>query len=63
MPEYNDDDALEATDEQLTLLRDLGVGDSELEDLSFDDAEEWIAELRALRENAGQVGGRESRTR
>ena len=56
MTEINNDDALEATEEQLTALRDLGVAESELEDVSFDDAEEWIAELRALREDAERVG-------
>lgn len=47
---------MEATEEQLTALRGLGVAEAELEDLTFDDAEEWIAELRAMREDAGRIG-------
>ncbi len=57
MTDFNDDDMLlEATDEQLTELRDLGISESELEDLSFGEAQEWIAELWAMREDAGPVG-------
>jgi hypothetical protein len=57
MTDLNEDDTLlEATDEQLTELRDLGISESELEDLSFGEAEEWIAELRAMREDAGRIG-------
>lgn len=54
MPDINDGETLEATDEQLTVLRELGVSEMELEDLSFDDADELIAELRATREDAGK---------
>ena len=57
MTDFNEDDTLlEATDEQLTELRDLGISESELEDLSFGEAEEWIAELCAMREDAGRLG-------
>ena len=56
MTEVNEDDVLDATAEQLTALRDLGVSESELEGLSSSDAEEWLAELRAMREDAGGIG-------
>ena len=56
MVEFDDNDDLEATEEQLTLLRDLGIPESELEDVSFADAEEWINALRAQREDAGRLG-------
>lgn len=51
---HQQDDALEATEEQLTTLRDYGVSERELENLRFDDAAEWIDELRAMREDAGR---------
>ena len=35
---------------------DFGIADADLEELSFSDAEEWIAELRAMREDAGKFG-------
>ncbi len=57
MSDSNENDTLEATEEQYVLLRDLGVSESELEGLSFAEAEEWIAELRAMREDAGKIGG------
>ncbi len=47
---------LEASDEQLSTLRELGVNEPDLVDLSFADAVEWIAELQAVREDAGRVG-------
>jgi hypothetical protein len=54
----------DATAEQLTELRRLGVTERELEGLSFTDAEEWIDELRTQRRDAGQFGpsGPRSRT-
>jgi hypothetical protein len=48
--------ALEPTEDQLALLRDLGASEVQLEDLTYEDAEELIAELRALREDAGRTG-------
>ena len=39
-----------------TVIRDLGVWDSAPEDLSFGEAEEWTAELRAMREDVGRIG-------
>ncbi|MHC4428922.1 MAG: hypothetical protein ACYS0D_10030 [Planctomycetota bacterium] len=56
MPDINEDDSLEATEEQLSTLRGLGVAESDLDNLSFADAEEWIAELEAMKEDAGQFG-------
>lgn len=53
-----EEDALEATEEQLALLRDLGAEETELENLAFEDAEDLIAELRAESEDAGRMGGR-----
>ena len=53
MPDYDDDNDLEVTAEQMAILRDLGIAEKDLEDLSFAEAETWIAELRALREDAG----------
>lgn len=50
----HDDDALEATEDQLTTLRALGVPNGELNELTYADAETWIAELRAEREDAGR---------
>ena len=44
------DGALEATEEQLNELRDLGVPETDLQDLSFADADALIAEIRAMRE-------------
>ncbi len=58
MSGIEEQDELEATDEQLASLRELGVAESELEDLSFADAEDWIARLRAMRDDAGRVGRR-----
>ncbi len=48
----NQDDEIEseATEEQLAQLRSLGIRELDLEGLSFADAEDWIADLRALRE-------------
>ena len=57
MTERDDDQTIEATAEQLAELRDLGVAQSDLQGLSVAEAEDWIAELRALREDAGRVGG------
>ena len=51
------DDALEATEEQLATLREYGVREDELKDLRYDDAAEWIDELRTMREDAGRLGG------
>jgi hypothetical protein len=51
-----EEEGLEATDEQLDLLRRLGVREAELEGLSFAAAEEWIAQLQAMREDAGRIG-------
>ncbi|MHC5027338.1 MAG: hypothetical protein ACYTGR_11330 [Planctomycetota bacterium] len=48
----------EATEEQLTLLRELGVPEADLVDMPFDVAEEMIAELEATREAAGQFDRR-----
>lgn len=56
MNDYDQDDALEATDDQIRLLRELGVSEAELEDISFAAAEDWITELRAMREGAEQIG-------
>lgn len=56
MPDFDETETLEVTDEQLDTLRELGVPESELEDMSYADAEEWIARLRAQRENAGRIG-------
>jgi hypothetical protein len=56
MPELNNEEMLEATEEQLAMLRDLGIANADLEELSFADAEEWIAELRGMREDAGKIG-------
>ena len=53
---HKQDDAVEATGEQLALLRELGAPDLELRDLTFAEAEEWIAELRAMRDMARQIG-------
>ena len=50
------DDALEPTEDQLATLRELGATDAQLEDLTYEDADELIAELRALREDAGWIG-------
>ena len=55
MPEF-EEDVMQASAEQLALLRELGADDPELEDLSYADADELIAELRAMREDAGRVG-------
>lgn len=56
MCQADDEDRLEATDEQLSLLREWGVNEEELHGLSFEDAQEWIEELRARREDAGRIG-------
>jgi hypothetical protein len=57
MPEERDaNEMLEATGEQLSLLRDLGVAEKELMGMTSQDAEELIAELRAIREDAGRLG-------
>jgi len=44
---------LEATADQLAVLRELGASEEELERLTYADAEEWIDELRTLREDGG----------
>ena len=46
--------SVDATEGQIEALRELGLLESELEGLSFEDAEELIAELRAVREDAGR---------
>ena len=50
------DQPIEATPEQLARLRELGIDNDELGDLSFSDAEEWIDELQTMREDAGKIG-------
>ena len=45
-------DELEATAEQIELLRELGVPATEIQGLSVADAEALIAELREERESA-----------
>jgi hypothetical protein len=55
MNHTRDDDALEVTEEQVAALRDLGISQAEIDDLSFDDAEALIAECRAEREDAGRL--------
>ena len=57
------DETVEATEEQLALLRELGVAESELVDMAFDIAEEMIAELEAMREGAGEFGRRRAHVR
>ncbi|MCA9291366.1 MAG: hypothetical protein KDA25_09570 [Phycisphaerales bacterium] len=56
MNHTRDDDALEITEEQIAALRELGVPDAEIDDLSFDEAEAILAERRAEREDAGRFG-------
>ena len=56
MPDFNEEEAIEATDEQLTALTELGVSGAELEGLSYAEAEEWLSQLRAMREDAGRIG-------
>lgn len=51
MSDPDDERALEATEEQLTVLRRMGVEETELDGLSYADADEWIAELRAASED------------
>ena len=50
------DDELEtdATEDQLVELRKLGVREGELDELTYEEAEEWIASLRAKRQDAGK---------
>ena len=52
MSEPDDERTLEATEEQLMVLRRLGVEEPRLDGLSYAEADEWIAELRATREDA-----------
>ncbi len=54
------DDGLEpeVTEEQLAVLRELGTAEAELERLTEAEAEAWIDELRALREDGGPPGER-----
>ena len=44
-----DEQALEASEEQLALLRELGVGERELEGMTYEDAEVMIDAIRAMR--------------
>lgn len=48
--------AAEATERQLTLLRELGVSADDCVGLAFDEAEAWIEQLLAVREQAGRYG-------
>lgn len=50
------DATAEATERQLALLRDLGVSEEECLGLAFDEAEAWIEQLLAVREQAGRFG-------
>ncbi|MHC4810877.1 MAG: hypothetical protein ACYTEV_10995 [Planctomycetota bacterium] len=46
----------EATERQLAVLRDLGVSEDDCQGLAFDEAEAWIEQLLAVREQAGRYG-------
>jgi len=53
MPEHDEDSTTQASSQQIAALRELGIDSDELEDLSYADAEAWIASLTAEREDAG----------
>jgi ElaB/YqjD/DUF883 family membrane-anchored ribosome-binding protein len=55
MCQLNEEAEIEATEDQLAELRQLGVAEQELLGLSSDDAQDWIDELRAKRQNAGRI--------
>ncbi len=55
MPDANEE-RIEATPEQLAQLRDLGITEDEIADLSYAEAAEWIDELETMREDAGKIG-------
>jgi hypothetical protein len=46
--------AAEATEQQLAILRDLGVTEADCRGLDFAAAEAWIEQLLAVREQAGR---------
>ena len=52
MPNPETDDQPPASEEQLDALRNLGIEDRDLVELSEAGAEAWIADLRAMRDNA-----------
>ena len=56
MAKEDDELPIEATEDQLGELRSLGVGEQDLEGLSYEDAQEWLDELRAQRRDAGKIG-------
>lgn len=53
-----DEEQAEATREQLAQLREWGVREDELADLTWAEANEWLDELRSQREDAGRRGRR-----
>lgn len=55
MCQDDDQDQGEATEDQLIELRGLGARERDLDDLSFEEAQEWIASLRAERQDAGKL--------
>ena len=55
-PHEDVEEETEATDEQILLLRDLGIAESQLQGLGYAEAEELIAQIRAEKEDAGKLG-------
>ena len=50
-----DDVMMDATAEQIEMLRRLGADEAQLDGLTSADAEELISELQSMREDAGRL--------
>ena len=53
---HRSDELVDATEEQIARLRELGMNESELDELTSEEAEELIRKLESMRTDAGQVG-------
>ena len=56
MADQSMENSFELSEDQIEILHELGVSESEISELNYEDAEELIAELRAMRTDDGCFG-------